>query len=610
MSGTYPGAWEARLSPRRFAHLRTLGAPRPSPDGQRIAFVEDYNGRADLFVVDRDGGVPVQVSAEHAAPGVSGLYGAAGGFDWSPDGRRLVYTSPDDGHLWTVGIDGRDCRRVDNTQGAAQPCWSAGDIAFIQTRLDQEAVDVAVVPGDGADWPRRANPPGRFYLDARWSPQGDRLAVVSSAKERFLLYESRVSLIDVQRGDVRDLAAGADVANGQPRWSPDGRRIAFVSDRSGWVNLWLADVESGRLDHLIDEAREHADPCWSPDGTRLAYLRNDDGDVQIHLLDLGSGETRGLTSAPGTHYALSWTPDGREIVCMFQSPTLPPRIVAIDVESGARREVVRPALSGVEASGLVMPESIRYASVDGLEIHAMLYTPPEARPGEHPLLVHIHGGPQGQYGLRWDASVQYFLQRGWVVVEPNFRGSTGYGRSFLEGLNDTWGDLDLEDNTASIEAVARLGLIDRSRAVAWGGSGGGYATMVCLTRKPEVYKAGVALFGLSNLVSFGEQTDRLARDLVPWILGPSRANYQRWVERSPITHVDAVRAPALIFQGDADWRVPKAQSEEFVEALRQRGKTVEYQLYAGEGHGWRKVDTIVDYIERMDAFLTKYVVER
>ncbi|HUZ02902.1 MAG TPA: S9 family peptidase [Thermomicrobiaceae bacterium] len=611
MGKTYPGAWDARLAPRRFARLTLVGGPRLSPDGGRVAYIADVNGRADIYVVDRQGGAPAQVTAEHAAPGISGLYGAATGMDWAADGDAIVYTSPDDGHLYWSAVDGSASTLLTDAAGSqSQPSCSSAGVVFVNARPDKDQVDVAVAPADGSDWSRRVGDPTRFHAMPRWSPDGRRIVAMSYDKAKFLLYESSLVVIDAVTGTSREVAGGENVGNRDPRWSPDGRRIAFISDRSGWANLWLADVESGRLDHLVDESREHGEPCWSPDGARLAYLRNDDGDVQIHILDLGSGQIRPLTGEAGTHGALNWTPDGREIVCAFQSPVRAPRIVAVDVETGGQRDIVAPQLGGIEDAGLVMPESIHYESVDGLSIHALLYRPADARPGEHPLLVHIHGGPQGQYGFRWDVSVQYFLQRGWAVVEPNFRGSTGYGRPFLDALNDTWGDLDLEDNVASIAAVDALGLIDRGRSVAWGGSGGGYATMVCLTRKPDVFKAGVALFGLSNLVAFGEQTDRLARDLVPWVLGPSRENYRTWVERSPITHVDAVQAPMLVLQGDADWRVPPAQSEELVQALEKQGKTVEYQKYAGEGHGWRKADTIVDYIERMDRFLTRYVVER
>ncbi|HLI52028.1 MAG TPA: S9 family peptidase [Thermomicrobiaceae bacterium] len=610
MPNDYPGSWPAQLSPHRFAHLHAPGGPRVSPDGRWIAFLRDHNGRADIWIVLREGGVPTQVTAEHSAPG-GGPYGAAGGYCWSPDSRRIAYTTPDGGHLWSIAIDGSDDRELTNIAGSQQqPDWSERGIVLINARPNDDLVDVALIPGDGADWPRRLAPSDRFYIDPHWSPDGRYVAVTSFPKPEYLIYEAYLTVIDVETGQIHDLASGHKISNRGGHFAPDSRRIAYVSDQSGWANLWLTDVESGQSHQLVPEEREQADPVWSPDGRQIAYLRNDDGNVQVYLLEVESGQTRPLTHETGTHMALDWTPDGKEIICAFQSPVVSPRIIGIDVAGGERRDIVTIGLAGIDAAGLVMPESIHYQSVDGLNIHAMLYQPPEVKPVEHPLLVHIHGGPQGQYGYRWDATVQYWVQRGWVVVEPNFRGSTGYGRAHLDGLNGTWGDLDLEDNVASIDAVDKLGLIDRKRSVAWGGSGGGYATMICMTRKPDVFKAGVALYGLSNLVSFGEQTDRLARDLVPWILGPSRENFDTWVARSPITYAEQVKSPMLILQGDADWRVPPAQSEELVHALEKLGQTVEYKLYSGEGHGWRRADTIIDYMERMDRFLTKYVVER
>jgi dipeptidyl aminopeptidase/acylaminoacyl peptidase len=177
-------------------------------------------------------------------------------------------------------------------------------------------------------------------------------------------------------------------------------------------------------------------------------------------------------------------------------------------------------------------------------------------------------------------------------------------------MHGRWGEIDLEDNVHAVYHLAGQGLVDRGRAVAWGGSGGGLATLSLLTQKPEAFRAGVDLFGVSNFVSFGEQTDRLARGLFPSELGPLRENFDLYERYSPVNHADKVRAPLLIFQGLDDKRVPPPQSEEMVEALRRAGKTVEYVEYEGEGHGWRKVATVLDYVAKMDAFLTKYVVER
>jgi dipeptidyl aminopeptidase/acylaminoacyl peptidase len=277
---------------------------------------------------------------------------------------------------------------------------------------------------------------------------------------------------------------------------------------------------------------------------------------------------------------------------------------------GERRAITRNTIGGLETAGLVLPESITYPSIDGLDIHAMLFTPERRAPGKHPLLVQIHGGPTAQTTWGWNPIVQYWTQRGWVVCSTNFRGSTGYGRAYTDAMHGRWGEIDMEDNVHAVYHLAGKGLIDERRAVAWGGSGGGLATLSLLTQKPDVFKAGVDLYGVSNFVSFGEQTDRLARHLFPSEMGPMAENFDLYERNSPVNHADKVKAPLLIFQGLDDKRVPPRQSEEMVEAMQKAGKFVEYVTYAGEGHGWRKVETVRDYLAKMEAFLLKYVIER
>jgi dipeptidyl aminopeptidase/acylaminoacyl peptidase len=240
-----------------------------------------------------------------------------------------------------------------------------------------------------------------------------------------------------------------------------------------------------------------------------------------------------------------------------------------------------------------------------------MYTPTEIQPGKHPLLIHVHGGPISQYARRWDASVQYWVSRGWVVIEPNFRGSTGYGRAFRDKLTGTWGHEDMLDNIGSIAFAKERGLIDSGRIVAWGGSGGGYATMLLLGKWPELFKGGVALVGVSNFISFPDQTDRIARYLMQDLLGSRAENPKLYAERSPVSYAAQVQAPLLILMGAEDKRVPAKQGEEMVAALQKAGKSdFEYVSYSGEGHGWRKVETILDYYNRMDKFLLNWVLER
>lgn len=608
-NGKAPGKWEAGLTPAMIAQVKVVGAPRWVGAGQ-IAYVQDHNQRADIYVTDAAGGLPLQVTADKATtPVFTGGFGS--GYAVSPDGGTLVYTSPDDGKLYAVSTGGGKARRITEGEGGhGSPQFSPDGrrLVFIADR--KEETDIAIVGLDGEDWPQRISRGDGVTIDPQWSPDGTKIAWVEFDQAGYPWHHTRIVVADLASGAIRTIVNWEGVSVLAPRWSPDGERIVFTSDRAGWANLWTIALAGGDARHLVDDQWEHAEPTWAPDGRTLVYTRNVDGNSHLMIVSADGGSPEVLADGPGVHIAPTFSPDGRQVLFSYQSPIAPSNIYTIPVDGGERRAITRNTVGGLDAAGLVLPESITYPSIDGLDIHAMLFTPTEKAPGKHPLLVQIHGGPTAQTMWRWDPIVQYWVGRGWVVCSTNFRGSTGYGRAYTDAMHGRWGEIDMEDNVHAVYHLDKQGLIDRRRAVAWGGSGGGLATLSLLTQKPEVFKAGVDLYGVSNFVSFGEQTDRLARGLFPSELGPMAENFDLYERNSPTSHADKVQAPLLIFQGLDDRRVPPRQSEEMVEAMQKAGKFVEYVTYAGEGHGWRKVETVRDYLAKMEAFLLKYVIER
>ncbi len=208
----------------------------------------------------------------------------------------------------------------------------------------------------------------------------------------------------------------------------------------------------------------------------------------------------------------------------------------------------------------------------------------------------------------WNGLLQYLVQRGWVVVQPNYRGTLGYGRAYREALFGSWGKGDLADYLGGIDLCQRRGLIRNDRVVAWGGSAGGYSTLLCLTGAPDRFAAGVALFGLYDLYSFGLETHRYERYYVETILGSSADNYPLWYERSPLNFVERMKAPILLLHGERDPAALPAQSETLIRELEHHRIDYEYAYYPGEGHGFRKVATNIDYVQRMDRFLCQKVL--
>lgn len=595
-----PGTWPADLTPAMIARQPAISHPTLSPDGTRLAYLREFDARTDLWCGEI-GGVTRQITVDHAI--------GHGSYTWSPDDTRIAFTSAEDGKLWRCAVDGGRPRRISRVEGHLHsPVYSPDGrfIAFLCMR--GSTVDLMVMSSDG-NWTARVNRGSDIPLAPSWHPDSRRLAWAAYPYNLMPWDQSALVTASIG-GDPRpnEIAGGERVAWAQPRFSPDGQRIVCVADRGGYLNVTEMNADGSQPRVLHDEPFEHGEPCYSPDGGRLVYTRNVDGHCQLWTVPSGGGEASPLVDLPGHAVNPNWSPDGQSVVYLFDSPVEPPDVWQVDIANGGRERLSDSRLGGIDPESLVWPESVRWRSPDGFEVQGQLYVPPNAQLGEHGCLVMIHGGPMNQSRVSWNGIVQFLVQRGWVVIQPNYRGSLGFGRAYREALFGSWGKGDLSDNLGAIDYCAGRGLIRRDRVVAWGGSAGGYSTFVCLTKAPEVFAAGIALYGLVDIYAFGLETHRYERYYVESITGPSSENYALWHERSPINSVDQIGAPLLILQGAADPVVSQTQPDTIVRELDRRNLDYEYIVYPGEGHGFRQVRHVIDSTERIDRFLRQKVL--
>ncbi len=239
-----------------------------------------------------------------------------------------------------------------------------------------------------------------------------------------------------------------------------------------------------------------------------------------------------MTDQPGVHGEIAWL-DARRLVCAYSSPTLPADLWVIDTTDGTRRQLTQSATGGVLGGNLVTPEHVTWTSADGLTIRGLLYTPEQTVPGQHPLVLSIHGGPVGQTLASWQGHVQYLVGRGYVVLAPNYRGSKGYGRAFMEKLYGDWGGGDLEDYVSGAQMVIDSGLVNPRKVIAMGGSAGGYSTLICMTKAPDFFRAGVCRFGIGDLTTFTDKTWVFERHYIAKLMGPPAENSALYYDRSP-----------------------------------------------------------------------------
>ncbi len=559
---------DGSAAPRRITTgPQAAMGPRWSPQGDLIAFTRDAGGdeNADIFLVSPDGGEPRQFTA---TPGAANNEPT-----WSPDGSQLAYSSNRGGHfgIWVQALDGTEARRLTD-----------------------------------------AVPPDR---DLQWSPDGTRISFTSNRSDHRDNQDVFVISVSGERRERQITPDDGSAHEHGGRWSPDGREIVFVSDARGEDDIMVATVEGQLVTPIAQGEWEEQTPVWSPDGKRLAYLINRDGNSELVVKTLVSGALTRLDTGQGVISGFArphFTPDGGALVCIHTSGQQPADLVIVPSDGSAplRRitDSLAPFAGRVEPDWLVQSEIVRWQSADGTTVPGLLYRPRAAK-GEAlpPAIVYVHGGPTGQTTNGWNPTIQYYVNRGYVVLAPNVRGSTGYGKAYREANLKDWGGGDLADLVAGATFLADEGLADRKRIGVTGGSYGGYMTLIALTKAPETWAAGVSVVGIGNLRTLYERTrDDLQYYLIQQI-GTPEENPALYHDRSAIHFVRDIAAPLLILQGETDPRVPLHEAEQMRDLLDEYGKTYEYHVYPQEGHGFRREENRLDAARRTVAFFDKYL---
>lgn len=613
-----PGYWQPTLTAGMLTQLKNMSGGVWSPDSRYLYLVLDFDGRSDVYRLDTTTNALVVLSGDYEATPLAMLgQGAAVSpeLNLSPDGTKLVYTSGKDGKLYQISSQGGVARQLCLGEGAQiNPAWSPDgkQVAFVA--VFEDTTCLAVCASEDLGFARRLTSGEYFAFGPRWLPASTAIIYHETDNRNTFYDESRLVRLELVSGKTTVLKEGLGksiyFALNDYRPSPDGNWLAYSSDESGWANLYLLNLETGESYPLHAQEAEQSNPVWSPDSKKLAYHTNSHGSISLQMATL-EGQNFGLVEGEAVHSCVNWSPDGKTLCYVRQTPQEPPNLWLLDVASRQTYAVTFNLVGGLESAGMVSGETVSWTSPDGLKVEGLMLKPANIQKGQHPMLLYVHGGPYGQYHRRFDPAPQYWVNRGWVVIEPNFRGSTGYGRSFRRKLAMNWGQEDMLDNVGGIDFASSEGLIDPSRVVSWGASGGGYATFMLTTKWSERFKAGVALVAVSNTMTLAETTDRPARYLVDDLLGIRAANYKLHYERSPVNFAHLNETPLLILMGEVDKRVPPAQGEEMVEALKKAGKTdFEYHSYSGEAHGWRKRSTWLDQYHKMDKFLAKWVLGR
>lgn len=598
-----------------------------SPDGSRVAFYLDRNGCTDLWIVDLGDAGPARGFAQQLTLNrPHSNWWEEEPPAWTPDGRALVYGAIDEAgvsNLRVVSAAGGAPRALTAlTYDAGEPVVSPDGRFVAFSTQNGDVSQIGVVPLEGG-WVIGVTSGELECSGPSWSPDGSRILYHASGQHAHR--ENDIYTIPFVEGYLLQLPARLTPDDRSECWNatfaPDGSVIALLCNASGHDELWLMAPDGSRLHQLTRVGQDIEDFSWSHDSRRLVCVASASGADHLLVVDAATGEARRLPAPPGNYTSPQWIRGREACAVIYDAPSVPPDLCACDLATGELTRLTRFSTPTLRNYSFAQPRFVEYTGFDGWRIPAMLYlpdglpagpahSPAKARAGRlddprgAPAIVYPHGGPNADYAFMWDPVRQYFVAKGYAVICPNFRGSTGYGRQFREGNYDNWGVGDLQDCLSAADYLAGLPGVDRSRLAIWGQSYGAYLTTLALSKDPTYrFACGVALYGDSHLITSWARGDHSGRQDVEWQMGMPGPNRARYELGSPINFVRNIRAPLLLLHGERDARVHPDESRQLVAALKRHDKTFEFKLYRDEAHGFAHAANAIDALTRIERFL-------
>jgi dienelactone hydrolase len=445
----------------------------------------------------------------------------------------------------------------------------------------------------------------RFVTGPRLSPDGGRAAWLAWDHPRMPWDGTELVVAEVADDGTfraaRTLAGGAEESVAQVEWAADGS-LLYASDRTGWWNLYRDGTP------LCEREEEFGGPLWklgqrwfAPLESGLIAVVHGRGATALGILDPDSGEVVDA-AGPWTEFAPTLAVHGERVVCVGASPRSAYEVVELDTRTGRARVIGAEHDDAVDPAYYPEPQIRTFTGPAGRDIHAHIYPPHNpgcVAPGGElpPYVVWAHGGPTSRAPLVLDLEIAYFTSRGIGVAEVNYGGSTGYGREYRGRLREQWGVVDVEDCAAVALALAEEGTADRDRLAIRGGSAGGWTSAASLAAT-DVYACGTIIYPILDLTAWGTgETHDFESQYLETLVGPLAEVPGRYTERSPAEHADRITVPFLLLQGLDDVICPPAQCERFLARMEGRRVPHAYIAFEGEGHGFRRADTMIRVLE-------------
>ena len=609
---------QPRIPLEELCKLPSFYLPAVSWKGDRVAFYWDKTGQMELHVMDLATRETRQVSHGEVPRALRA------GFAWDRADRGIVFAKDAGGteqhDLYRIDVETGAVTQLTNDPSAQEYAgqFSPDDkwLTVLTNKRNPAAPDrpgqlnLWKMRSDGTDYAPLTNYAFPVF-GGQWSPDGKLIAYATNEDVTDLKNTDSYVVSADGTGARKVLSVKKGSKDTIADWHPDGKRLAVTSDASGQNRAGILDLGSGQVRWLgKDNVEEHA-IRFSKDGRLLAAIRNFESSVRPIVYDVETGAAHELTLPDGFAVGASFFDADRKLLVTFSSDVTRASLVSYDLATDTFETLLPAEYGTIDRSVFVEAKHIYYKTFDGKKVPALLYAPRDIASGERlPAIVHVHGGPTGQWFRGFDPFAQFLADRGLVVIEPNIRGSTGYGVDYRDAAIKDWGGADLEDVAAAADYLKTLPYVDPERLVVFGGSYGGFMSFIAATKKPDIWRAAVAWVGVSDLHRLYEKSMEHFKYYFREQMGDPEKDRALWRDRSAVEFADKLRAKLLMVHGVNDPRCPVDQSRIFRDRLldlgRKEGEDFEYVELSDEGHGStdiaqkiRTFNILADYLERV-----------
>jgi dipeptidyl aminopeptidase/acylaminoacyl peptidase len=623
------GTWRSPLEPHLLASDVSFQDVQWDSDGRTLVWLESRSGTGVLVCRKEGAAGHRDLTRKISARATVGY----GGGEFAVSQGTVYFVNEKD--IYSQQVESTQCRLIANvgvTVAAPSPSPDGRWLLFIASTPKKDSI--RLIDSDGRMEPPVLVHESDFCMQPAWHPDGRRVAWVTWTHPNMPWQESSVCLAKLDLSSSSpcaiekvDLNSELGFSGGsfQPCFSPDGKYLSFVSDHQGWFNLQVVELARMQIVASAEEPAEHAPPAWiqgmrsqawAANSRQIYFLRSRKGNTHLALFDL---EKQIVSAVPGlegysTARQLSFSPVDSRAALIVSSHNTPPRIVTMDCngtvpKTGSKIER-RSSSELTRAEFHTEPEHLSWGS--GTTTSFGLYYRPSnpgfSWEGPPPVIIKIHGGPTSEYTAGYDSDTLFFTTRGYAVLALNYRGSSGFGRAYRDSLKENWGLSDVADVRSAADFLVAERRADAERLVVMGGSAGGFTVLNSLIRYPGFFLAGICRYGVSDLFALARETHKLEAHYHLFLVGDPEEHADRYRDRSPALHADRIQDPVALFQGTDDKVVPRTHSDAIANSLKSRTVPHVYRVFEGEGHGWRKAETVAEYYQLVDDFLRSFVV--